>query len=87
MSGCEIDIFFEERFNDIDEFIQFELGYVIVIIMVLFIVLEIYNVSVMLEKEGMLSGLCLNILLGECIFCLFYVLILWSIVFLVQKED
>lgn len=72
MSGCEIDIFFEERFNDIDEFIQFELGYVIVIIMVLFIVLEIYNVSVMLEKEGMLSGLCLNILLGECIFCLYF---------------
>lgn len=87
MSGREIDTFLEERLNDIDEFIQSELGHATVSITVPFTAPEIHNASAMLEKEGTPSGLRSNILLGECSSCLSHVLILWSIVLLVQKED
>ena len=89
MSGREIDAVLEERLNDIDEFIQSELGHSTVRITEPFDAPEIHNLSSMLEKEGTLSGLRSNTLLaiGECTPCLSHVsLILWSTVFLVQNE-
>ena len=76
MSGREIDAFLEERLNDIDEFIQSELGQAPVSFTEPFAAPEIHNLSSLLETEGTSSGLRSNTLLGECTSCLSHVLIL-----------
>ena len=70
-----MDAFLEERLNDIDEFIQSELGQAPTSITEPFTAPEIQNLSSMLETEGTWSGLRSNALLGECTSCLSHVLI------------
>jgi len=72
MSGHEIDAFLEERLNDIDEFIQSELGHAPLNVTEPLTAPEIHNLSSMLETEGASSGLLSNAILGEYTSCLSY---------------
>ena len=85
---CEFEAFLEERLNDIDEFIQSELGDAPLNIIEPFTAPEIKNLSSMLETEGTSSGLLSNTMLGESVLatCLSHRLTLCSIQFLVQNE-
>lgn len=76
MSGREIDSFFEERLDDIDEFIQSELGFAPLNITEPFTASEIHNLSSMLETKETSIGLLSNNIPGEYTSCVSY-LISW----------
>ena len=76
MSGREIDTFFEERLDDIDEFIQSELGFAPLNNTEPFTSSEVHNLSSMLETKETSIGLLSNNILGEYTSCVSY-LISW----------
>jgi len=76
MCGRETDASLEEILNDIDEFIQSEMGHAPLNITESFTFPEIHNLSSMLETEGTPSDLLWDNILGEYTSCVSYPLIL-----------
>lgn len=71
-----MDASLEERLNDMDEFIQSEMGHAPFNITEPFISPEIHNLRSMLETEGTSSDLLWDNILGEYTSCVSYPLTL-----------